>query len=108
MESLRLFVQGELRFPRINAARSMRRPVSGQSMFTRSKIERWGSKRPVEEREMRFKRVPPFAAAMSRHTEVMDWTAWHTRTRSSVDPIGEWRIALLSMVQEARHDTNDG
>jgi hypothetical protein len=26
---------------------------------------------------MRFKRVPPPAAAISRHTEVMDWTAEH-------------------------------
>jgi hypothetical protein len=62
---------------------------------------------------MRFKRVPPSAAAISRHTEVMDWTAWHTRTRSSVDSSGNGQLRcireiILSMVQEARHDTNDG
>lgn len=34
----------------------------------------WGTKRLAEEREMRFKRVPPSAAAISRFEEVMDWS----------------------------------
>lgn len=35
----------------------------------------WGTKRLAEEREMRMQRIPPSAAAISRHAEVMDWTA---------------------------------
>lgn len=35
----------------------------------------WGSKRLAEEREMRFRRIPPSSAAISRHEEVVRWTA---------------------------------
>lgn len=35
----------------------------------------WGEDRLREEREMRFKRTPPSAAAISRHEEVMAWSA---------------------------------
>lgn len=35
----------------------------------------WGSRRLAEEREMRFKRMPPSAAAISRFEEVMRWSA---------------------------------
>jgi hypothetical protein len=35
----------------------------------------WGTKRLAEEREMRMKRIPPSAGAISRHTQVMEWTA---------------------------------
>lgn len=35
----------------------------------------WGTKRLAEERELREQRRPPTSAALSRHDEVMDWTA---------------------------------
>jgi len=35
----------------------------------------WGTKRLAEEREMRLKRIPPSAAAISRFDEVMTWSA---------------------------------
>lgn len=35
----------------------------------------WGTKRLAEEREMRMSRIPPSSAAISRHEEVMRWTA---------------------------------
>lgn len=35
----------------------------------------WGTRRLAEEREMRMRRVPPSAAAISRYFEVMKWTA---------------------------------
>jgi hypothetical protein len=34
----------------------------------------WGTERLAEERELRFKRMPPSSAAISRHDEVMGWT----------------------------------
>ncbi len=34
----------------------------------------WGTQRLAEEREMRFRRLPPSSAAISRHDEVMRWT----------------------------------
>jgi len=34
----------------------------------------WGAKRLAEEREMRFARIPPSASAISRHSEVMEWS----------------------------------
>lgn len=33
----------------------------------------WGTKRLAEEREMRLRRIPPSAAAISRYFEVIDW-----------------------------------
>ncbi|MDI4231434.1 DUF6362 family protein [Bradyrhizobium sp. Arg237L] len=35
----------------------------------------WGTKRLAEEREMRMRRIPPSAAAISRYIEVLTWTA---------------------------------
>lgn len=34
----------------------------------------WGTQRLAEDREMRFRRIPPSAAAIQRHGEVLDWT----------------------------------
>lgn len=35
----------------------------------------WGTKRLAEEREMRLARIPPSSSAITRHDEVMGWTA---------------------------------
>jgi hypothetical protein len=35
----------------------------------------WGTRRLAEEREMRMRRIPPTAAAISRYFEVMKWTS---------------------------------
>jgi len=35
----------------------------------------WGTERLAEDREMRLRRIPPTAAAITRHDEVMGWTA---------------------------------
>jgi hypothetical protein len=40
---------------------------------TREDKNGWGTLRLAEDREMRFRRIPPSAAAIHRHTEVMDW-----------------------------------
>lgn len=34
----------------------------------------WGTERLAEDREFRFRRVPPSMQAINRHAEVMDWT----------------------------------
>jgi len=69
----------------IEAAQTERRlPLGGGSqstgfwpayVHTFEDMNGWGTRRLAEEREMRMKRIPPSAGAISRHTEVMAWTA---------------------------------
>lgn len=51
----------------------------------------WGTKRLAEEREMRMRSIPPTAAAISRHTEVMEWTAERIDRKS--DRVLIWAMA---------------
>lgn len=65
-------------------------------MHTFEDMAGWGSKRLAEEREMRFKRIPPSAAAISRFEEVMRWSAAliHDDTRRKI--LWTWAACQVS------------
>lgn len=63
----------------------------------------WGTKRLAEEREMRFSRTPPSAAAISRFEEVMRWSATliHDDARRKI--IWTWAACQVSGHSFASH-----
>jgi uncharacterized protein DUF6362 len=64
----------ERRMPRVGA----KGEISGfwpSYVHSFEEMSGWGTKRLAEERELRFRRIPPSAGAVTRFEEAMDWTA---------------------------------
>jgi Domain of unknown function (DUF6362) len=64
----------ERRMPRVGAVE--RAGFWPAYVHTFEDMNGWGTKRLAEERELRMRRIPPSAAAITRFDEVMNWTAY--------------------------------
>lgn len=56
----------------------------------------WGTKRLEEERKMRFRRIPPTSAAISRHDEVMRWTAEIIKDETDRRMVWAWSCCQIT------------
>lgn len=79
-----------------------------QYVHTFEDMNGWGTKRLAEEREMRLKRIPPSAGAISRYLEVLQWTADHIEDERRRRMVWAWAYCRMSGRSFARRCDKEG
>ena len=68
----------------------------------------WGTQRLAEEREMRARRIPPSAAAISRYLEVLGWSAEMIPERKRQHLVWNWAFSSVTNRSFAQHCRRNG